>query len=217
MRASPPATIDWLKDSLIVSTGESWRSFFFLFLLLMSEYGKPKCVLPPRDRATFRDGSGQISRKWGLGGVESGPLQKGRGEGDRSGGAKRKFISGPFREMESLGEHPHFFGPGFLLKEKSDHAQNCDCFPYERICWPKAANSVFLSTHAPIVNVSDIPFPVWRWEVIKERRMLLRSIVWSLIRATSGKRKRAISAFGLSTTLAPCDLVPREKGFAPLF
>ncbi len=44
--------------------------------------------------------------------------------------------------------------------------------------------------------------------------MLLRSIVWSLIRATSGKRKRAISAFGLSTTLASCDLVvPREEGF----
>ncbi len=42
---------------------------------------------------------------------------------------------------------------------------------------------------------------------------MLRSIVWSLIRATSGKRKRAISAFGLSTTLAPCDLVPREEGF----
>ena len=159
MRASPPATIDWLKDSLIVSTGESRRSFFFFICCWLSEYGKPKCVLPPRDRATFRDGSGQISRKWGLGGgVESGPLQKGRGEGDRSRGAKRKFISGPFREMESLGEYPHFFWTRFLAKRKIGSCAELRLFPlWENMLAKSLANSVFLSTHQLLMYPTTPP------------------------------------------------------------
>ncbi len=94
----------------------------------------------------------QKVRGWG-GGLNRGHCKKEEEKEIGVEGQKGNLFLVPFGKWKAWESIHIFFGPGFLLKEKSDHAQNCDYSPYERIFWPKAANSVFLSVHAPIVNV----------------------------------------------------------------